>query len=950
MAHPVATTRLFTELSRNRSSLPRAEDYATAGSIGSLTINNDAVIHSTAQMGDFTTEQQLPQWNQHPEPSENGTEGSEDMSIEMGRGMKRSARNGHDDMSSNLVFELGDSQYEVTDNPPIRARSNVNKASGMLRRDAAVRRANEAVKTTDALKRKTSASKHRSLSEMLANQLPDTSFNGEEYAQPTATFNTKNTRFSRSRQASGLQPSRLDGTPQRTAINNPIVQSASQTVNSFMLPDLPNITELVSGTRKDGTPIFSRTTKSRSRFTPANNKSLRSTHIPLQSIPVPDDEKAIFASLQLLKDKVAYLEAEKSESDKRAEEYEGEIIDLRSQLEVTQRRSDSALGSDEEDNTQARWRMEKIRFQASVKALQDHLDRSERKISVSEIAVKRVTKERDELVTQIGVAYYNNEELKAENETFRETFDQMQAENEDLKDEIEVLRRENQQLRATTGGGRVEKQEAAIRSKKEGRHSRKAANDRPELDMQEDLASRIAREVQLRRDAAAAVKGPPTDGTQEATRQTSGRSRSKSQSRRQTSGTENRSVAGSKRTVSAPLKADFSDADSTTELEMTNKTRNTLKNMRVPVEPTHVREEDSRDITFLSALDPNAVANLRRKLEQELQAKKQIRNASASAPAQAQAQRDDTSRSMPRKSSLKDITAGLDMGTGTFKFRDQTIDEMTKAAKSVRVQSPHTSDASGIPNQENETEDVSMMSNTSRRRRAASADGMTSAFIIPDITMHSTQLPTTVGKSCIQHRNAGCTACHPGDKSIEIPVPVPVSQREIATDVDVTSATIRPAQSPPIALATIIKQLEDEITHLKIKLQKQQQLYSQHVPALSQRKRVLVKSRIGLLIDEIERRSDQVYALYDVLEGQKQTAGGKAENLDDEQVEETLMSIGMNPAEISGRVGRRGPAGLDGANDMSDDDSDELPWEGLSDYESDHQSVQTRQQRRSTAF
>lgn len=975
MASSSAKSRLFTELSRSRTSSPNADEFATAGS---FSLRNDQIINSTVNMDNDTNRQQFPlHYDQHPEyeGSEYGSDGSADMSIELGRGIKRGARDHDADVSSNLVFNFGgDSQYEVTGTPPVRPRNSSRKSDGVLRRGASVRNAAASAKTNDELKRKASGVKHRSLSETLGKLNVESD---EDYAQPTATFNARNTRFVRSRQTSANNepsaPSRFtatqDSTPRRNTANNPTVQSATYTANSFMLPDLPNITELVSGVHKDGTPVFNRTTKSRSRFTSGSYKPQRTEHAPIESVPIPDEEKAIFASLQLLKDRVGDLEMEKSEAQKRAEEYEGEIIDLRSQLQAERRRPDSALGSDEEGRTQEKWRMEKTRLQASVKALQDRFDRSERKISVSDIAVKRVTKERDELVTQIGVAYFSNEELKTENETFRESHGHLQADNEELKEEVNALRKENGELRVQlsqfmsekeTVQERIQKkQESTIRSKKEGRTSqledrtaRRASIGSFLQEPAEDIATKIAREVQKQRDGALAARRQDRSEREAERRTSSNRNRSKSQHRQQSGGAERRAPMP-QRAVSAPVESDVSDVESTVEREITQKTRDTLRTMHLPspVKRQQQREEDTRDITMLSFLDPAEVAKLRKKLEEEhASARRGKRNVSAPAqqPQQEETVRSMAQGSMPRKSSLKDITAGLvENATGRFTISGETVEELTKAAKTVRVQSPHTSDASFMPQQQAETGDTSILSNTSRRRRrAASAEGMTSAFILPDITIHgSQQLPTTNGKGCCIHHDAdSCTACHPGDLSnLDIPTPVPVTDRELEQDIDITTATIRPAQAPPLALASVIKQIQDEITHLKLLLQEQQTLYNQHDPALSKRKRVLTKLRISDFTSKIEVRSDQVYALYDVLEGQKQAAalakeggGQEAREMDEEEVEETLMSIGIDPAELAGRVGRRAPPGLglDGAVDMGEE-SEELPWEGLSEYESD---------------
>jgi hypothetical protein len=134
-----------------------------------------------------------------------------------------------------------------------------------------------------------------------------------------------------------------------------------------MLPDIPNLTELVSGVFQDGTPVFSKTTPARSRFTAPNNNGRgkrNPSHIPVDSVPIPDEEKAIFASLHLLQERVTQLEHERAEAEKRIEEQEVEIIELRTSAQTQERfqRPDSGLGStDGEGSGRSSWKVEKTR-------------------------------------------------------------------------------------------------------------------------------------------------------------------------------------------------------------------------------------------------------------------------------------------------------------------------------------------------------------------------------------------------------------------------------------------------------------------------------------------------------------------------------------------------------------------------------------------------------------
>ena len=248
---------------------------------------------------------------------------------------------------------------------------------------------------------------------------------------------------------------------------------------------------------------------------------------------------------------------------------------------------------------------------------------------------------------------------------------------------------------------------------------------------------------------------------------------------------------------------------------------------------------------------------------------------------------------------------------------------------------------------------------TRTRRRALNVENMTSAFIVPDITIRNpgvdsqpipelTKEAQDVLKGLAKHDGHNCTVCKQAiscdehhehsatvREAIKVPKPVPVSDRMPKPSPYEEEPTMRPAQAPGLALAVVMKGLEDELAHLKIELAHYQALYSGHDPALSKRKRKSVYNKIETLLKAIEVKADQVYALYDVLEGQKQDG----HEISEEDVELTLESVGINAASLHLRGGgadeeqrdekekpsERQPWDLD----SDDDNADDLPWEGI---------------------
>ena len=263
-----------------------------------------------------------------------------------------------------------------------------------------------------------------------------------------------------------------------------------------------------------------------------------------------------------------------------------------------------------------------------------------------------------------------------------------------------------------------------------------------------------------------------------------------------------------------------------------------------------------------------------------------------------------------------------------------------------------------IGTEENRRHSESSMHSTRSRRRAVGAENMTSAFIVPDITIREpgasgAQVPKLSKKgqemidSLATHSGQNCTVCkrfvgvneqHEHDAtekgSIKISKPVPVSERMVEASAEDADPTIRPAQAPGLALATVLKGLEDELVHLKIELHQYQNLFNSHDPALSKRKRKSVQQKIESVLQAIDVKADQIYALYDVLEGQKHDG----HEISEEEVEITLQSIGIRAPELHIRGGgdeekedeseepiKRQPWDLESDGNSSE----ELPWEGI---------------------
>lgn len=377
-------------------------------------------------------------------------------SVEQARGGNRSNRGTPSKMSSQF-----NSLYDITP-PTNRSRKSYAAETGSLRRDAQIRRASrndmDAASPRPTSKRNSPAvpehhgRKATTLAQLHAKLSADES-SFMDHRPPTLTVDsTKNTRWGNRSRHTSLQ---LDGAADATSGITARSKAANTTAQSFILPDLPNLTELVSGVFEDGTPVFSKTAPSRAHYAaPPNGGRRQPEHIPLDGVPIPQEEKAIFAALQQLQDKVAQMEQERAESIKTIEEQDMELIELRATVHAQEKlqRGDTS-GSHGEKST---WRVEKtskyhacdIKFlanvstelDASVQTLRTKFDRAERKIAVLEIEKKRLNHEKDDMAAQLSVAFQTCEELKIEKSAFSD-------ENDALREEIDVLRAEIESLR-----------------------------------------------------------------------------------------------------------------------------------------------------------------------------------------------------------------------------------------------------------------------------------------------------------------------------------------------------------------------------------------------------------------------------------------------------------------------------------------------------------------------
>jgi hypothetical protein len=544
----------------------------------------------------------------------------------------------------------------------------------------------------------------------------------------------------------------------------------------------------------------------------------------------------------------------------------------------------------------------------------------------------------------LAEAYQSNGELRAENndlrhenEALKRQLAEMDAEREEdtrkWQQQEKVLRKKLQrreeavrevremtrELYETQHDSNVHIGSRSEPSRKSASHNRRSSS---RSGREPEAQSKITRQVQDeihkagttenssrrgRRSSAAASMKPQTTSLARS------RSRSKSKPRQRS------------RSAQRPTREEVLDSDSSDEESLDEST------ILVQRATQEVETEESSDGSdFFSILEDGEMAQLRQILARE-RARQKERIAAGTL------RRDDTVRStksrysqggedhkLQRKSSNKNL-AGILKNANRAGVEEDTI-------------------RSNVSGRRREAEN-SILSRTSNRQRID--ENMTSAFIIPDITIHGLNAPhdhpmlsasaRKVLDNLAQHDGHNCTVCTriasfdrtentSGTKTevkqtVNVERPIPVSDRMPVAGPYEDEPTMRPSVAPGLALATVLKGLQDELAHLKIELAQFQSMYNKHDASLSKRKRKSLHMRIEGLLKKIDRKSDQIYALYDVLEGQKESGNEMTEK----EVEVTLMSIGIAPGNNDTE-----------SSEESDADSElDLPWEGIEDTRSE---------------
>jgi hypothetical protein len=631
---------------------------------------------------------------------------------------------------------------------------------------------------------------------------------------------------------------------------------------------------------------------------------------------------------------------------------------------------------------------EYARLQADHEALRAQLasmkakrDEEIKRWSQQESALKAQVDRRDETIRhfQDATQEQTNEAMRLDNDNLRQELAQLAAQHDD---DYERWARKEGQLKR-----KVQQREAAARQTLD--ITREVLNNRKanEQDLIRDHTRQetLQRKPSYRReDTGARIKSRVQQESRNTRAELAQSSHSNENPRREYTGVSRQEFSRSlpaqtRRSFSAPAadkNAYAETPESTTDLSLKpHGTPYMSRSVQSTRPAVTIQRPADLDLTELSFIGSDVIAQLRRQLEEQ---RANARRAST-APVEHTI-REDTVRSQrqTRENTVRSIASAKSERRPSL-VRKSSLKDTTRRTTASQFEDDITGNMSNLDADTEATQtkqsafDLSMHSNTSRRRRSA-PDNMTSAFIVPDLKIESRRpsiTATTISKHDKHHDNANCTVCRregltSSKSDLRVPRLVPVSNR-MSDEID---ATLRPARSPKEALALVVKELQDERAHLHIELAALRVMLENHDASQGARKRADINASIQDTLRRLEIKDAQIYNLYDVLEDQ--AADGDITEQDVEDITDMIRAqdeqrdireraepaqksadgdVDMSHVEFS--RGKKGQGkrvtirsfvsedfttedefGKDAdRKTMLDDETEELPWEGFEDSE-----------------
>ncbi|OAA81036.1 hypothetical protein LEL_00581 [Akanthomyces lecanii RCEF 1005] len=719
-----------------------------------------------------------------------------------------------------------------------------------------------------------------------------------------------------------------------------------------------------SGSMKNGVPIFVKQGKVHDKqASPAV-----AAHVAVDSLKVPKEEERIFVSMDMIRDEIVSLQEHHEKVQEYAANLQQQVDRLEAQLKEKGQNPDKGYHGSHGNDSNTRLRSEiaslQNRLDQATRKLStseiandsmtherdrvltrlqeacDDINKLTRKLTVKEKALEtsqkqldsseQVRQDNDTLRRDIVAVTHSRDALELENSSLRDDNDKLESELQSLQLEMDGMRSENDRLRQQQQSLLAENK--SLRTSKTHYDNNDVLNEdldevQHELDAAREELDALRKQneelVSLREDNQSLVRHNEKyfNDNKILRRENSGFERSIHELHEENLKLKEE-VGFLKEKIDhyrpAP-KANFDTENTTAGMFMPEMTVDT--NISGPEGPTETKElPDLLDMTGQSqnvtgadytesVMNTNQNVNAPQKKSQAAneQAQKAIfpnpsKPGVLKTAANQGSKRRSTSRQAPKArfenySDFDETTGPLSLDTRVT--QDQVVELSVPVQGNFkpignREQTPHPRKTKDI------TIEADLTTGTTKSIHQSTGHALSSDArrVLDGLCEHSCS-NCIVCTRITSHRSTS-TELAAGKKRITVPRPVPVTDR----DLSVEDPTMRPSQSPGHALALVIKGLEDESRHLQFELSQLQSQYSSRDKATGKRDRVALAENIRSLLKSLEVKNDQIYSLYDVLEGQK--AAGQA--MSEEQLEMTVLNItGMSVRDVT----------------------DQLTWEGL---------------------
>ncbi|KAI1119103.1 hypothetical protein F5Y14DRAFT_396457 [Nemania sp. NC0429] len=669
----------------------------------------------------------------------------------------------------------------------------------------------------------------------------------------------------------------------------------NQTANSVILPTLAHLNDFVSGTLrwsslKNGTPIFVKHGQVHDRET----KASLDYHADFEAIPIPREEEEMFVSLDKIRAEIQTLQEHDEIVSKQAEQLQDEICELQSHIAKLNSRKDSAMGSETDGSVIVQLTTHNTQLEEQITSLQTRLDQANRKISLNEIHNQSFVAERDEALQRASDHATTIKRLQARNDSITQQKLELQQAlketEEELVSERALLDSFHQKYE------RMSEEKTLLKEDNLGleRHNEELFNNNKIL---QDNNSILERENNDLHDKATQLQELVAELDKKLNQRAATQSTQESQGFKPSS-------SKSKLTKASQS---WESRDRRTVISETS--------ARVTSSQAHVTEQDNE------ARDGGISRDSHRRYTQEPKGSMPVQNKSkptrVAQPQELLGDRLTLVSEMSAKTTTSqtdmpmqdDYTQQIDLTrepqidsdqenmTSALFIDDVTLDSnkkfaqkpKTRSTPTVRVLSPLLS-----------VSEPSIEVEQTATRKGKEA-------IRPPVLTQSAK--RVLDDLCQDHECYNCLVCariqshrhesngKTGKKTVRVDRPVPVTDRadrksSISAHIYEDQPTMRPSQDPAVALAKVMKSLQDEEKHVRSAIARKQAVYDECDASVNKRLWKQLDAEMKVLRKRRDLKRDQIYDLHDVLEGQK----ANAQLMTQEAIDMTITSVlGKDP-------------------------------------------------------